>query len=856
MGRPGSSSTNTRADCSNHHGGGGSIEQYEATQHKAVEGNGTATTSTRVVVPETYEVLSFTATVKSDAVHAGPGDASASPLDLPSWEADAQILDEIEVNEWRFQNHGGVNFGAVVPNSPDDDLFGLGEYKIARIDRDDGTQTVWTAPEGWRLHDRHYAGSGFVDGSRVFFSQDKRMASFDPATGTFTSWPDVGYDMASQRYVPYDDAIYGGVRSELGYPYVANPLGNLTIEEISYHDPGYSVHVGGASGYVTTQLTTPSGHTVTGTGIARSDGSFTSYTTFVKDTSGLDVGTYEVRVKDWAQDAVLRFEVVSQGQTTYKITDYEQPNRSNVVFMQKFDPDDSTVTYYYTNASRVSFSISHVGPSGVFATEPTAAGDILRFVPNDDGGGTLTRWDLDGVLGNNFANGFAVHDEKIYFGNHVGRHTTNIIELDTSTGQVTEITLPYTCEYNIHPTIADSAGNIFFSGCDTRSFYKFVPSTDTFTKFSGAPHPYRIDSDDTMYYANGHKTGTLKLLPAVPVKASITTNFNHYPGHGTFASTDRSNELHYDVEYDRNVRGFDSNDILVSGLGGYVNSWGRSHGALYDFTVPITNNGTITVGVREGAATDRRGLTTESATHAADITTDRIRPSVLDVTLSSATGTMVTVRVSEQVMDHDLFEYDYGKGWKAWPGGVDLLNHTSPYPDHTYVSLEDEAGPDSATVQFGLGSSAPGCEETSECYIPHEVTISVGGEITWINGDGAAHTVTAGDPGADASAVGESYPNGFDSGLIMSGGQYRNEFDYPGTYPYFCVVHPWRTGIVTVHAEVIEASKVSISNDTITITLSEPIPAWAKSPALHVSNAIEDLAGHSLVDYLFDIAIN
>ena len=102
-----------------------------------------------------------------------------------------------------------------------------------------------------------------------------------------------------------------------------------------------------------------------------------------------------------------------------------------------------------------------------------------------------------------------------------------------------------------------------------------------------------------------------------------------------------------------------------------------------------------------------------------------------------------------------------------------------------------------AEVQLGIGSGVPGCEETNECYIPYEVTVDVGGEVTWINDD-AGHTVTAGDLQADASAVGVDYTNGFDSGFFLAGATFSNTFDTAGTYPYFCQVHPWMTGIVVV----------------------------------------------------------
>ncbi|MDH3278022.1 MAG: PEFG-CTERM sorting domain-containing protein [Nitrosopumilus sp.] len=98
-----------------------------------------------------------------------------------------------------------------------------------------------------------------------------------------------------------------------------------------------------------------------------------------------------------------------------------------------------------------------------------------------------------------------------------------------------------------------------------------------------------------------------------------------------------------------------------------------------------------------------------------------------------------------------------------------------------------------ASVSTPQGTSVPGCETTNECYIPYEVTIDVGGEVTWSNDDSAAHTVTSGSA-ADG-------PSGhFDSSLFMAGTTFSVKFDGydPGEYPYFCMVHPWMEGIVTV----------------------------------------------------------
>jgi len=56
-------------------------------------------------------------------------------------------------------------------------------------------------------------------------------------------------------------------------------------------------------------------------------------------------------------------------------------------------------------------------------------------------------------------------------------------------------------------------------------------------------------------------------------------------------------------------------------------------------------------------------------------------------------------------------------------------------------------------VDMAVGSNLVGCETTNECYIPHMVTIDVGGEVMWNNIDGFAHTVSAGTPQKDLAMI-------------------------------------------------------------------------------------------------------
>jgi predicted secreted protein with PEFG-CTERM motif len=104
------------------------------------------------------------------------------------------------------------------------------------------------------------------------------------------------------------------------------------------------------------------------------------------------------------------------------------------------------------------------------------------------------------------------------------------------------------------------------------------------------------------------------------------------------------------------------------------------------------------------------------------------------------------------------------------------------------------------SVSTPQGTSVPGCETTNECFIPYEVTISVGDEVVWSNDDSAAHTVTAGSAADGPSGV-------FDSSLFMAGTTFSFQFDEEGDFPYFCMVHPWMEGIV--HVGTVAAEKPS-----------------------------------------------
>ena len=82
-------------------------------------------------------------------------------------------------------------------------------------------------------------------------------------------------------------------------------------------------------------------------------------------------------------------------------------------------------------------------------------------------------------------------------------------------------------------------------------------------------------------------------------------------------------------------------------------------------------------------------------------------------------------------------------------------------------------------------ATAPQVTLEQAMFGPATLTIRVGAAVTWVNNDGDLHTVT--------STQGLFASPGLDSGDTFA---YR--FTAPGTYPYFCALHPHMKGTIIV----------------------------------------------------------
>ena len=72
-------------------------------------------------------------------------------------------------------------------------------------------------------------------------------------------------------------------------------------------------------------------------------------------------------------------------------------------------------------------------------------------------------------------------------------------------------------------------------------------------------------------------------------------------------------------------------------------------------------------------------------------------------------------------------------------------------------------------------------------FLPQRITVKAGTTVTWINEDDVPHTI------ASSGKI-------FKSKALDTADKFSFTFTTPGTYEYFCSLHPHMTGAVVVEA--------------------------------------------------------
>jgi plastocyanin len=170
-------------------------------------------------------------------------------------------------------------------------------------------------------------------------------------------------------------------------------------------------------------------------------------------------------------------------------------------------------------------------------------------------------------------------------------------------------------------------------------------------------------------------------------------------------------------------------------------------------------------------------------------------------------------------------------GYVVQIGRVNTLNPHQPptttniSPSNNSISHEvasnNGGNSHSHIVQILFGDGKEGWN--NRFFSPSRVIAQSGDSVKWVNDDTVGHTVTAVK---------------FNSGLIWPQGStygpssYSRLFDKPGTYAYFCQIHPYMSGVV--YAGVQETER--ILNSTIGSTHFEDVKVEMPQGTAYTNN--------------------
>ena len=142
-------------------------------------------------------------------------------------------------------------------------------------------------------------------------------------------------------------------------------------------------------------------------------------------------------------------------------------------------------------------------------------------------------------------------------------------------------------------------------------------------------------------------------------------------------------------------------------------------------------------------------------------------------------------------------------------------------------------------IENGRGSSEPGCELSNLCFVPAIATANVGDKIIFLNGDDAPHTSTSG--------TAASGPNGiWDSGLQQPGVDFVFIATNPGTFEYFCMVHPWMSGQLEILSQGEDSLTANVEegttvDDTVSMIYGDMTPEISKKEPGVVSEVFANI---------------
>jgi plastocyanin len=189
-----------------------------------------------------------------------------------------------------------------------------------------------------------------------------------------------------------------------------------------------------------------------------------------------------------------------------------------------------------------------------------------------------------------------------------------------------------------------------------------------------------------------------------------------------------------------------------------------------------------------------------------------LSPPLLNVqtTLVPAGGSVMVEFTAEvpaklTIVDHSLFRIHHGA-----LGIINVIGAANPalFSSIKNATITQTMNMSVTTAEIASNTTSAAASNytvliVNYAYSPADLTIPVGATVTWVNQDSVGHTVTEGDPNSPKQASLRVFDSSGEAvtgkvALIGAGESWSYTFTTPGTYEYYCIVHPYMIGHITV----------------------------------------------------------
>ena len=189
-----------------------------------------------------------------------------------------------------------------------------------------------------------------------------------------------------------------------------------------------------------------------------------------------------------------------------------------------------------------------------------------------------------------------------------------------------------------------------------------------------------------------------------------------------------------------------------------------------------------------------------------------LSPPLLNVqtTLVPAGGSVMVEFTAEvpaklTIVDHSLFRIHHGA-----LGIINVIGAANPalFSSIKNATITQTMNMNVTTAEIASNTTSAAASNytvliVNYAYSPADLTIPVGATVTWVNQDSVGHTVTEGDPNSPKQASLRVFDSSGEAvtgkvALIGAGESWSYTFTTPGTYEYYCIVHPYMIGHITV----------------------------------------------------------